>query len=263
MKRSILLALIFVFSVTVTLLCSHSIASDRLYYENFDDRVINQAPFGTVMARKISDYSNPAVLGEYTWATGRGGSGYAFASGSIRDPFIEWRNLGGTWPTNEFYVSFWVRYPTYAAADTTHWNIKTFYPHWNGTDSYVHYSATGPKSTTESFYHSVMSNGEILLASAYPQTPNAWDGNWHQYEFYVHFTRGISRFWFDGVLRRDDNFGTGVWTNAMNYFTFGGQDSTDANTFTREIDDIEVWDGMPNEDPRQPPSVVTGVHIVE
>ena len=177
---------------------------------------------------------------------GRGGTGYCFASGTAeggeRDPFVGW-TYGGTWYTQELYVSFWMRFPSRVYPDGDgHWNIKTFYPRWDGGPSYVHYSSTGGGAQ---YYAAKDKDGNTLITSTYPLTPDDMDGNWHRYEFYIHFSNGLHRFWYDGVLRREDDFGTGVWTNSLYYLTFGGQDSTTANVFTREIDDIEVWDEMP------------------
>lgn len=220
---------------------SNLFAAQRLLYENFDDRIIDERLYPRVVADGIDPVSPPRYQ---LSSPGRGDAGYCFASGTARDPFLEWR-YDNTWPTNELYVSFWVRYPSRTSPDgDSHWNIKTFYPHFDGTSSYVHYSASGGGS----LYHSAFGKGEMLTSSRWPTTPNDMNGNWHHYEFYIHFSQGISRFWYDGALKIDYNYGPSVWTNNVYYITFGGQDSTGANVFTRQIDNIEVWDGMPNGD---------------
>ncbi len=184
----------------------------------------------------------PLTPPAYQYDTGRGGAGYSLGSGTIYCPYLFWTDVG-EWPTNEFYVSFWMRYPsrTYPDGDS-HWNVKLFYPHWDGVNSYVHYSATGNEGA---YYSAHDKNGGTLEQSRWPSTPNDMDGNWHHYEFYINFAQGISRFWYDGVLKIDSNYGAGVWTNNIYYLTFGHMDAEEANVFTRFIDDIEVWDGMP------------------
>ncbi len=79
------------------------------------------------------------------------------------------------------------------------------------------------------------------------ECPNQTDGQWHHYEFYIKFSEGVSRFWYDGALKVDDVFGTGVWTNEMFYISVPSIDGeAPIGSFSREVDDWEVWDGMPD-----------------
>jgi hypothetical protein len=75
--------------------------------------------------------------------------------------------------------------------------------------------------------------------------PSQTDGSWHHYEFYVNFAQGISRFWYDGARKVDDAFGTGVWTRDMYYITAPSIEGNDPRNFSRQVDDWEVWNGMP------------------
>jgi hypothetical protein len=159
------------------------------------------------------------------------------------------------WPSDEMYVSFWMRYPTFVNTDS-HENIKVFYPHWNGTSGYVHYAM----SSTNLIYYSANSNGRAIDGGVWLTCPNQADGRWHRYEFYVKFSQGVSRFWYDGVLKLDKRYGSGVWTNDMNSIDVPSMDGEEPGTFTRQMDDLEIWTGMPAPS-TTPPSAPRSVAI--
>ena len=89
--------------------------------------------------------------------------------------------------------------------------------------------------------------GAAPTQNSYYSCPNSWDGNWHRYEIYVHKVLGIYRFWYDGNLTIDLEFGS-IWSTSPWVVNFGSVDANTKNVFTRFIDDIEIWDGMPNEE---------------
>jgi len=153
-------------------------------------------------------------------------------------------SYGREWPADEMYVSFWMRYPTFTSTDA-HENIKFFYPHWNGIAGYVVYCL----SSNNGCYYNSRGSDTNLPSVNWLTCVNQADGNWHRYEFYVKFSLGISRFWYDGNSVVNDDYADNVWGEVINmyYLTFGAQDSEEVGIFTRQIDDIEVWDGMPAE----------------
>jgi chitodextrinase len=163
----------------------------------------------------------------------------------MKYPSIVWREVGG-------YVD--------------NLNLKFFYPHWtyitgNNYVCYVLYSGPG------SVYYSSQRQSAAQNSNYYYGVASMTDTNWHHYEFYVNFPNGISKFWYD----RPGDFTTGLvvnddyaqgWGNTPDiwYFTFGSQDSEEADVFTRFIDDVEVWDGMPGEvSDTQPPTTPTNL----
>lgn len=232
-------------------------AAERLLYENFDDGILDPA--------FIVYGGNWAVLAPPQYnldAVGRGGVGRAFASGTVSEAHLVWRNnVPSPWPTNELYASFWMRYPTFTKTDANE-NFKVFYPHWNGTQSYVHYSATGPNT----IYYSAKANGSMIEMSNYISCPNMMDGEWHHYEFYVNFLEGISRFWYDGNLKLDHTYGLNVWVPYDVYYVAAPSiDAEETGVFSREVDDWEVWDGMPDAGATPPPpaepSPPGGIHL--
>jgi len=254
-KRGIPLSLrsVFLFGLMLSLISNLILVSDAgaelLIRENFDDQVVD--PEITVYSNNWHVCSYP---GDYAFIEGRGGQGYSFVTAGQRSAYLNWKTpqLPSSWPSDELYVSFWMRYPTFTSTDPME-NIKVFYPHWNGTSSYVHYSM----ASGNTIYYSAKGSGDMLTSGNWINCPNQTDGNWHHYEFYIKFSTAQSRFWYDGVLKRDDNFSDGVWSNRMYYVSAPSIDSEEAGVFTRAVDDWEVWDSMPGSEPGddQPPSI--------
>ncbi|MEZ4600300.1 MAG: hypothetical protein R2940_10990 [Syntrophotaleaceae bacterium] len=229
-------------------------AANRLLYENFDDQVLDSRLIPRVYGL-WGEEDGVNQGDEYTLnQVGYNGKGYCFTSTTEvpkNECFLAWENRAGytplpsPWPTNEWYVSFWVRYPTFTKT-VNHENIKLFYPRWDGGDSHTAFDDTGGGA----LYHSEKSAGEYVTNSNWISVPGINDGNWHRVEFYMNMERGISRFWYDGDLKWDKNWGPGTWRTpfSMYYFTFGSIDASGDSIFNRQFDEIEVWDGMPNAD---------------
>ena len=218
-----------------------AMAANRLVYENFDNQSFDTSRF-IIYGHNWARLSPP----QYNLnQAGRGGKGYCFSSGTVSEAHLCWRNnVPNPWPTDEFYVSFWMRYPTFRQTDD-HENLKLFYPHWDGVDSYVHYAMCNK----DSIYYSAKGRGEFLTQGRWLDCPNQTDGSWHRYEFYVKFSAGIHKFWYDGKLVVNDNFGPGKWTRAMYYVSTPSIDAEEPGQFSRQIDDLEIWDGMPTAAP--------------
>ncbi|OFZ37032.1 MAG: hypothetical protein A2504_01860 [Bdellovibrionales bacterium RIFOXYD12_FULL_39_22] len=216
----------------------------RLMYENFDTQTIS--PNLSVYGEWDSSIQGNIlqVPPQYNLdQAGKNGQGFAFSSGTVNKVWISWdKGLPNPWPSDEMYFSFWMRYPTFTSTDSME-NLKIFYPHWNGVDSYVHYSM----SDKDTIYYSAKGNGAMISISNWLSCPNQTDGNWHHYEFYVKFSNAISRFWYDGELKIDHFYGPNVWLpNTMSYIAAPSIDAEESGVFSRQIDDWEVWDVVPN-----------------
>jgi hypothetical protein len=210
----------------------------RLFLEDFNSGTIDE--FLTVYGESWNVLQPPAYNLN---APGRDGAGHSFSSGSDHVAHLVWsKGIPNPWPTDEMYVSFWMRYPSYTPVYPYNENIKLFYPHWHNATSYVHYSMTN----SNQIYYSACASGNMLTYGNWLDVPNQTDGNWHHYEFYVNFAQGISRFWYDGAQKVDDTFGTGVWTKDMYYIAAPSVEGNDPRKFSRQVDDWEVWNGMPN-----------------
>jgi hypothetical protein len=228
-------------------------AANRLLYENFDDGVIDSR--FTVYGNSWNVLSPPQYnLSE----VGRTSSGHSFTSGTMDAAYLCWKtNVPNPWPTDEFYVSYWMRYPRYVTTDSVNENLKIFYPHWDGVDSYIHFNLAQPNLV----YYSAKAKGNMVAQSRWLTCPNMTDGKWHHYEFYVKFSKGISRFLYDGVTKVDDAYGSGLWTNHMYYFSIPSvcgrsvPSNPNPGDYTRQVDDIEIWDGTPD----APTSQTTGL----
>ena len=103
-------------------------------------------------------------------------------------------------------------------------------------------------STGDNIYHEWYKDGRAYGSSTTVTCANFHDGNWHHYEFYVNFSAGICRFWYDSTLKVERNNGSSWTTNWIKQISVGSLDSApnEDNVFTRFIDDVEIWDGMPN-----------------
>ena len=277
MKKNVIL---FLF---LAVLSGAFVSSATLRYSaNFDDQTIPPPPTGDIKiyGRNWEELS----LGGYSFGGGRGGTGYSFGSGSYHMPHYCW-NFYNEWYTGEIYVSFWMRYPR-VNVQYGNENLKIFYPRWGGTltpngyniSSYVHWAAYG----TGSVYYGAMNSGGGLTSSNYISTPGHWDTGWHRYEFYTNFDEGIHKFWYDRpvgnwedspYLKHSDNFpndnpqiwNAAPWTRYIHYMNFGSIDAEQTSDFTRFIDDIEVWDGMPDSDSQKycPDSMPEGMFICD
>lgn len=213
-------------------------AGNVLLYENFDDQRLDSR--FTVYGANWTVVSPPGYNLE---SVGRNGAGYCFSSGTVAAAHLCWmNNIPNPWPSDEMYVSFWMRYPKYEHTDANE-NFKIFYPHWNGTASYVHYSMIG----SNTIYYSARANGVMISISNWINCPNQTDGNWHRYEFYIKFSEGISRFWYDGTLKINHTYGKGYWLpNNVYYISAPSIDAEEPGIFSRQVDDWEVWNGMPS-----------------
>lgn len=205
-----------------------------LLSENYDDQTLD-ARIGIYDGNMVP--VSPPVYNLTT--VGRGGTGYCLASGTSAD----WRQQIAItpWTSDEFYVSFWMAYPTYEYTDPNE-NFKVFYPRWDATTSYVHFSATADDTI---YYSARQKTGAMLEVSVYLTCTDMFQGAWHHYEFYVQFSTATVRFWYDSVLKLERAYGGGYWTASVDYFDAPGADAEEAGTFSRQIDDLEIWDGMP------------------
>lgn len=176
------------------LICMPLSAATLRLSENFDDQSIDSH-----LTPRI--YGAVASLGEYSWGDGRGGSGYSYGSGTINATFLEWGGAygtpPGTWYTDEIYVSFWMRYPTYTWCGAND-NIKFFYPTFGSNDG-CEFVLNSNNGAFYMLYNNKNSFQDIYGANSwgYPTLTNQADGNWRHYEFYINFSTGIIRFWYD------------------------------------------------------------------
>ncbi len=144
--------LIYLSAMFMILSPIQGIASNCLLFENFDDQVLDDRC--EVYGHNWAKLSPP----QYNLtAVGRNGTGYAFASGTVNEANMYWGadKMITPWPTDEMYVSFWMRYPTFKKTAAME-NIKLFYPHWNKASSYVHFSL----ATSGSIYYSASAKGK-------------------------------------------------------------------------------------------------------
>lgn len=232
MKKIILVALLILLAAPV-------FASTRRLYENFDDQVVN-TPLHT-RAYGLTDIVPP----QHSWQTGRGGTGYCFSSGTIHDVFVEWI-VGMSWYTDELYFSYYLKYPSHGESGGTYWNAKFEYLTVNSGgawESCANGHGTGQDGS--GFFTQIRNDaGTPVYSDWLGCLTNSWDTDWHHYEFYINRTSGIYRFWYDETLCIDQTFGQ-IWSGSTFVISTPSIDASGDDTFTRSIDDLEIWDGMP------------------
>lgn len=252
----------------ILLITTSASAAQRRMYENFDDQDVD-SPW---QARVYGGFN--IVPPRCSYDVGRNGTGYCIGSGSdLGNDDAVWIESGyGEWPTDEYYVSFWVKYPV-AVYQNTGENIKLFYPGF-GTGSVIE-SGLENLSTGASVIFAWYNN--VLQFNSYVTFPNAADGNWHHYEWWVKFSTGALKMWYD---RPEGDFTTeadiaapttgtylklnrinsaGTWgAQTISRMNAGSMDASGDSNFTRFIDDVEVWDGIPGES-LTPPTVIPPV----
>ena len=189
------------------------------------------------------------------------------------DPFISTGNISpiDTLSGNEYYVSFYLRYPSYTADAATFWNAKFFYIqayHRNEGGSWTHKGAwescaSGPGAEA-GWFHQIRNDSGGVAGGGWPGgLTNSWDGNWHRYEYYWNNNAAIFRMWYDGNLLYDRQFEDPIWGGSWDetYFRLSmpSIQAQDPRTFTRCVDDIEIWDRLPTAQPQDtiPPTQPT------
>lgn len=241
--------------------------------EDFDDQALDS---------RLRVYGNDwTALTENTGYTlseaGNGGSGYCITSGNVQAISVNWGVLGignvpNPWPTDEFYVSYWTRYTgvSFSHSDP---NIKIGYPHWSGTNNALEIRIS---NTTGAVQVIPYNGGGLFCASygigscspptggryatVYSSASGIFDGNWHHLEYYVNMATGDYHVWWDSALIVDQNVET-TWAGQIYYLNAGSIDADGSETFTRQIDDIEMWDGMPDSTPAPAPPTISNVTI--
>jgi hypothetical protein len=257
--------------------------AELIFSENFDDQTLN-SPW---VIRRYG-YS-AATLGHYAWVAGHGtgandGSGYALGSGTIYPIWAEWTPGTTIGDGDEVYVSWWMKYPDGCGAIAGHY-FKFFYAYFNGVEDKIEMSQN---NTTNAFYL-LYNNGSLLQdeggsdAFGYPSsTPGT---TWHHYEVWWKFSTSEYKFWLDRpsgdytseattttpgtyllVYRNlPDNAWGGGSSRVVNTLNAGSMQNDmgeDAQGNTRRyIDDIEVWDGIPDSTPAPAPPIISNCTI--
>jgi len=172
--------------------------------------------------------------------------------------------------TNELYISWWMR-----------WDENANFTRgggYSGAYKLMYISGTGGVEESYnnrynnrlSFYNSYISEGEGSVYGRPLIVGGGNDGAWHHYEVYIRYessfgaTDGIWRLWEDGELcweRTDAHWlrtSTGKIQNLrFIHYTLGADASSGW-----QIDDIEVWNGMPDGGDTTPPDPPENVEAV-
>ncbi|MBU1012616.1 MAG: hypothetical protein KKG99_06400 [Bacteroidetes bacterium] len=162
--------------------------------------------------------------------------------------------------TGEIFISFWARIDDSFGRLPSGGRCKWIRVQTDGGvygTVYMHiYTKLGSNDSRMYFYNG--DEGGFLDDGLVTPLVNAFDGNWHKYSLYINFNSGLIRGWYDvdresslNVSREwqapDGKIGS---SSRPSYFLVQANFSADSpNELTyHALDDIQVWDGMPNTD---------------
>jgi len=212
-------------------------AANRIVYENFDDQDID-SPLEW-------DNRDGAT---YSFVTGHGGVGKAIQPQSVvnGEPDHGMRYISsGKWTSDEIYLRWRMKYSSHSHTGTGIWNDKWVY-------FYPQVPLPSPHSATDYYKETWIStggmnyNGARVSAHNLPAPPN--DGQWHQYAVYYKFSTGVYRFYMDGQKCAEyvsEKVQDWNMPNQVRIYCPSITAGT-TNSYTRHIDDWELWDGLPS-----------------
>jgi len=240
----LLLGIQFIFS-------SACFASSRLFVDDFESGNFD----------KWSTTSGITICEEYA-GSGRYCSKIDYGINALQANIV---NLLDSAPTDEFYISYYIRIgDDYHAPYLGFKWMRTKHGQVDGiqTEFYLN---------SESWWSSGHSYQTGQSGLDYPGTDYSWyptfcDGNWHKIEVFGKYNiggaaNGICRIWFDGVQhvsRTDYTWRTSEWASDIFRLFFIPSNAGDgvhrpAPGDIIYIDDVEIWDGMPDSGVVVPP----------
>lgn len=253
MKLLLLIVSLFVFLNPFNVM-----AATKLFFDDFESGTLSKWATTTSGVTNSTDYAHGGTR------TSKVDYGVGALQANVAD-------LGVSAPTDEFYMVYWIRigdayrnpYLGFKWTRLKHGNVDGIQ-----TEFYLN------SETWDSTGHSYQTGTGGL---DYPNTGYSWndsfdDGTWHKVEVFGKYNtgglaNGTCRIWFDGVQRLNDT--TYTWRNgdyASDIFSlfYIPSNAGDGSHFVATgdivyIDDVEIWDGMPDETPLEPVAGLTGV----
>ena len=221
-------------------------AANKILYENFDDKKFDQGTFGSVTEEQGSGA---------TWVSdGHGGFARSeyHTAGSDDQPTRLKFSPGKNWPTNLVFVRYKLRWASYNCSSTGNQNIKLFRLLKSNNYYYWHHATQAGTAPNYTMFN-VYSHGTQKGDWAYPTLSGSSDGQWHTLAYLLNLTTGNGKFWYDRDPLKDSPTAeiqppSFDWNDRnFSYFVVPADDGVlnDA-TYTREYDDVEVWDGLPS-----------------
>lgn len=250
--------LILTLSVSIEL----SSAATMRYYANFDDGKVATPSTGYMgVVNQFGEY--PAPTDQYTFQPGRSGLAltdkttmYGGNSGNIANS-LYW-DYYSFWPTDEIYISWWERHQE--PYSNINLNIKLMYLFFDPNDDVSRNRASMERAHDQVSQYGARGayldkNGNYFEESGWwAQLTNMTDGNWHHFELYINFKGYTTKLWWDSVLKLNKTYDPSQinWNRRINWLFIGGPFTPGIpvlyGRFTRQIDDVEIWDGMPGMD---------------
>lgn len=176
--------------------------------------------------------------------------------------------------TGEVFVRFYARmnkgWRTIDGGGRCKW-IR-FYANTHAVDDTVYMHLSTSSVSPNMFFYCSGEPGAWVPSESGPTLNNAYDGNWHKYSMYINWNTGVILGWYDvdnettenaskSYKAADGRLGNGSGPQYVIIKSNYSAKSPTEETY-HAIDDIEIWDGMPNTIYNPPPSQPTGLEIV-
>jgi hypothetical protein len=273
-------------------------AANRVYYQNFNNPAsVESHWFNTEgIGKRLVDSSDGAVTYDGKCLRGNWGPGVTdpiTGLTSSNDANSRYANVDldvNGLVTNEMFYDYWAYVDNDAVFASTpgikwlwmqggawssrYWNhiltVQIGWDDWrignNGYQGEIGYISGNPRCRT------LLSQVPGITALRNGKSVDEWfRGSWHHFQVYMKLntpasdSNGIFKFWIDNVLVMNisdykwrDSDADNIWFMAAPSM-YGGADPP-LGTFGWQIDEVQVWDGMPLAD-ITPPAAPTGLSV--
>jgi len=247
-------------SIALTLIVSSSHASSILFLDGFESGKTSKWSVATGYVTTLNPRS-----GAYCIAV-------PYEDGQTHMMRID---LGvGIAPTNEFFIRFWVKIGANYHAPYLGWKwIRLKHGQVDGIQAEFFCNSESWGTQVVSYQTGGFHDNPSLNWNWY--TGGMADGNWHKVEVFGKYNtdsqaNGILRVWGDGNLKFESTsfvWRTDTWANdtfKLFYLPSNAGDGTHRAQSGDIIyyDDIEIWDGMPFADGKNPPKPPSGLKLI-
>jgi len=197
----------------------------------------------------------------------------------LSNALLDWRGAGhdiGTKTPNEMYFSYWFRHDDHTWAGSESGDGKLFYfidVNYSTRAQYVggQLANHGLGITysngaySDAWARDSANWGYSKLNLGHPNVSPSTTGTWRHFEYYINYNQHYFKFWVDGNLLKPTNgrYADGEidydpeldihWKGFQFFYIHAAQvdQSSDGTGYYNgwQIDDLEVWDGMPGTQP--------------
>jgi hypothetical protein len=219
----------------------------------------------------------------------------------IGNPLLDWRGKSDDilqQTPNEAYFSFWFRHDSYNSSGEDGKLLYFIDKKHSVRAMYIGHQLANTKNLTVKYSNGAYSNDWAREHWGYSTVTlgnnniksSLSDGKWHHFEYYINYQNHFFRIWVDGYLMRPishpEKDGDGFeitsgkiyynpsldihWVGFQIFYASTG-DNRNFNTCSDaagycigwQLDDLELWNGMPDGNIENPPKPPEGLRILE